>query len=204
MPSEQVRFQLKAGDPALDFVNTLDNRFAPGGPKELIKTYHDLLQFASQSGLVPKSQRDYLAVSVRDAEQDAVVKVAGQLREGLAEVLYAILNNRSVDQKTLIRLDTIFRKALIDRKLEFDVPSGLPPARWQGFQHEAYLPLWTIALAAEQLLTAGPIDRLRACEADTCRWLFLDKTKNHSRRWCDMKVCGNRMKMARFKGRAGA
>jgi len=32
-----------------------------------------------------------------------------------------------------------------------------------------------------------------------CRWLFLDTSKNHTRRWCDMKVCGNRIKARRFK-----
>jgi predicted RNA-binding Zn ribbon-like protein len=40
---------------------------------------------------------------------------------------------------------------------------------------------------------------LRVCEKPDCRWLFLDTSKNHSRRWCDMKICGNRMKARRFK-----
>jgi predicted RNA-binding Zn ribbon-like protein len=42
---------------------------------------------------------------------------------------------------------------------------------------------------------------VRACGADTCRWLFLDTSRNHTRRWCDMKVCGNRMKARRFHER---
>ncbi len=45
---------------------------------------------------------------------------------------------------------------------------------------------------------------VRACGADTCRWLFLDTSKNHTRRWCNMKVCGNRMKARRFQARRGA
>jgi predicted RNA-binding Zn ribbon-like protein len=40
--------------------------------------------------------------------------------------------------------------------------------------------------------------RVRACESDTCQWLFLDTSRNRSRRWCDMKVCGNRSKVRRF------
>ncbi|HXY97447.1 MAG TPA: CGNR zinc finger domain-containing protein [Steroidobacteraceae bacterium] len=43
------------------------------------------------------------------------------------------------------------------------------------------------------------LERVRACDADSCRWLFLDTSRNHTRRWCDMKVCGNRMKARRFQ-----
>jgi len=39
------------------------------------------------------------------------------------------------------------------------------------------------------------------CAADDCAWVFLDTSKNHSRRWCDMKACGNRAKARRFNAR---
>jgi predicted RNA-binding Zn ribbon-like protein len=42
---------------------------------------------------------------------------------------------------------------------------------------------------------------VRECESDTCAWLFLDRTRNHSRRWCDMGDCGNRAKARRFRER---
>jgi predicted RNA-binding Zn ribbon-like protein len=45
-------------------------------------------------------------------------------------------------------------------------------------------------------------DRLAQCNGDTCGWLFLDLTKNLSRRWCDMKGCGNRAKVRRYRGKA--
>jgi predicted RNA-binding Zn ribbon-like protein len=58
-----------------------------------------------------------------------------------------------------------------------------------------------LAQAACDLMTSGMLDRLRACGSETCRWLFLDTSKNHTRRWCDMKICGNRMKARRFHAR---
>ena len=54
------------------------------------------------------------------------------------------------------------------------------------------------------MLPGADRQRVRACGADTCRWLFLDTSKNHTRRWCNMRICGNRMKARRFQARRGA
>ena len=64
-----------------------------------------------------------------------------------------------------------------------------------------YRLLAAVIKSAIELLTSPDLDRLRICAADTCAWLFLDTTKNRTRRWCDMKVCGNREKMRRFRAR---
>jgi predicted RNA-binding Zn ribbon-like protein len=61
--------------------------------------------------------------------------------------------------------------------------------------------VWLLALSAGELLMSQALQRVRACDADSCRWLFLDTSRNHTRRWCDMKVCGNRMKARRFQAR---
>jgi len=42
---------------------------------------------------------------------------------------------------------------------------------------------------------------VRACASKTCQWFFLDTSKNHRRRWCDMTKCGNRAKFQRFYSR---
>src|SRR5437867_266741 len=56
-------------------------------------------------------------------------------------------------------------------------------------------------VARALLAEAAARTRWRACAADTCEWLFLDRTKNRTRRWCDMKICGNRAKARRFRAR---
>jgi predicted RNA-binding Zn ribbon-like protein len=58
-----------------------------------------------------------------------------------------------------------------------------------------------LAQAGCELMTSPDLHRLRACGNETCRWLFLDTSKNRTRRWCDMKICGNRMKARRFHAR---
>ncbi|GAB2487482.1 CGNR zinc finger domain-containing protein [Jatrophihabitans fulvus] len=54
------------------------------------------------------------------------------------------------------------------------------------------LPMHTVALSAAALLSSDRLDRVRACEGPTCGWLFVDSTRNNSRRWCEPGECGNR------------
>jgi predicted RNA-binding Zn ribbon-like protein len=64
--------------------------------------------------------------------------------------------------------------------------------------------LWPVVQSAGELLTSAQIVQVRECAGDTCSWLFLDTSKNHSRRWCDMKDCGNRAKAKRHYARSRA
>jgi predicted RNA-binding Zn ribbon-like protein len=61
--------------------------------------------------------------------------------------------------------------------------------------------VWGVLRSAADLLTSDDLGRLRECASDTCAWLFLDHSKNRSRRWCDMTVCGNRDKVRRHRQR---
>lgn len=64
--------------------------------------------------------------------------------------------------------------------------------------------VWPIAQAAADLLTGEQLANVRECEAADCQWLFLDTSRNHSRRWCDMSACGNREKARRHYQRQHA
>src|SRR5258706_15217068 len=64
--------------------------------------------------------------------------------------------------------------------------------------------LWPIARAAAELLASPDLAGVRACSSSSCQWLFLDTSKNHHRRWCSMKECGNRAKVRKFYARRRA
>jgi predicted RNA-binding Zn ribbon-like protein len=68
-------------------------------------------------------------------------------------------------------------------------------------ERNAEIPLWMLAQAAGDLLVSTDAEHIKDCGDPTCRWLFLDLSKNHTRRWCDMKTCGNRMKARRHHAR---
>ena len=65
----------------------------------------------------------------------------------------------------------------------------------------AHSGLGGVLAAVAHAMADGSWERLKACRSDTCRWAFIDNARNHSRQWCDMKVCGNRAKARAFRER---
>jgi len=199
-------FDLSGGHPALNLVNSLDNRFSSQGPAELLNGYEDLLRFMAQSRLLDASQLQLLSRTAKSAAAARALRAAKELRETLATILYGMLKGCAPSAAELLRLQRYFQAAGLHRELAWRSTAGAVrrvSAQWQWgrFAKNSELPVWILAQSAAELVLAGALQRVRACDADTCRWLFLDTSKNASRRWCNMKVCGNRMKARRFQER---
>jgi predicted RNA-binding Zn ribbon-like protein len=196
-------FNLCGGHAALDFVNSLDNRFGDNEPVELLADYGALLRFAEQSRLLDARRARRLA-QVAPAAAERALRSARQLREALAAALYARVDGRAMPAAKLRTLERHLHRAGRHRELRWErgrQGSGALCWEWGRFEGQAELPVWLLAESAGELMMSETMARVSACGADTCRWLFLDTSRNHTRRWCDMKVCGNRMKARRFQAR---
>lgn len=206
-PAPLHTFDLCGGHVALDLVNSLDYRFREDGPVERLGGYPELLRFAEQTRLVDRGRARRLERWVDAASGTRAARSARELREALAATLYGRLDGQALPPEVLGVLERHFHEAQRHRELHWQRagPRGSAAIdwRWDRAAGESELPVWMLALAAEELLTSDGAQRIRACDVPTCRWLFLDTSKNHSRRWCDMKVCGNRMKARRFQARRG-
>jgi predicted RNA-binding Zn ribbon-like protein len=190
-------FELIAGHPALDLVNTLDWRFRDNGPEELLPSYDDLLRFTAQSELLTAKQIRQIDRTATESAAAAALVACRELREAAADVLYAAVDDRTPAASQIKTLERFFKEAREHQRLAW---SGSRLVwEWPVSECDAELPLWMLSLSTARLLTSDDMGRLRACEKPDCRWLFLDTSKNHTRRWCDMKICGNRMKARRFK-----
>ena len=191
-------FKLFAEHPGLELVNTLDLRFS-ANPQELLPTYADLLRFAAQLRLLPAEQGRKLGRAIRENDGRRVLASTVELREALAEVLYAWVDGGKPGDRQVEILETHFHAAALHRSLR----SGEERLvwSWSGFEQQADLPLWKLAQSASDLLVSEEAKLVKGCGDPTCRWLFLDLSKNHTRRWCDMKTCGNRMKARRHHAR---
>jgi predicted RNA-binding Zn ribbon-like protein len=199
-------FDLCGGHPVLDFVNSLDNRFDPARSKDRLSDYGALLRFAGESGLLGPLHGRAPGKAVSSAIATRVLRSARELREALSEVLYAAAEQHLPTPAALGTLERRLHEAETPRQLQWArAGSGAGTAlQWQWSAEQANKPefvVWLIAEAASQLMLSDALARVRACEAGTCRWLFLDNSKNHTRRWCNMKVCGNRAKARRFQER---
>ncbi len=189
------RFDLIAGNPCLDFVNTLDDRHIK--PKELLEHYSDLARFGEDTGLLDPSQADQLVkrASKFPDRAEAALRRAKELREAIHDVFWPLINHRAVPAGALAKLNAEARIAAEHLRL---VPIN------RGFQwrfddlDDFDSLLWQIARSAADLLASDHLSFVRACSSKECEWFFLDSSKNHHRRWCDMKRCGNRAKVRKF------
>lgn len=181
----------------LEFVNTLDDRFSEH-PKELLASYRDLARFAEDAGILSPQQVDRLCAQSEEAPESAerVLRSAVRMREAMSEVFYALAKQETVSKTALAVLNEYVQKAAQHVRL---VP-GDARFDWQFDFAQDHLeaPLWPIARSAAELLGSESVQFVRACASETCEWLFLDESKNHRRRWCDMTKCGNRAKVRSF------
>jgi predicted RNA-binding Zn ribbon-like protein len=192
-------FKLNAEHVALDFVNTLDDRYTPGGPRELLPAYADLLRFCRQAGLLAHAESARLS-TLSVASQEKGLRSAIELRELLARVFYRWVEGRSPSAEDRIALERW--AAACARRRELRWKDGHLSWSWKALTGDAEAPALLLAQRALDLLIGGLIGdeppRLHTCASETCRWLFLDTSKNRTRRWCDMKICGNRAKARRY------
>ena len=200
-------FDLAGGHPALDLVNSLDNRFRADGPDEMLASYTDLLRFMAESGLLQSQQVHALGrVAGSEAAVEALHAVR-ELREATAGVCYALVDEKTPPPGDIRTLERCFLAADQHRELCWQPLLHDPEARanitwqWRRAESNPFLPSWILSQAVADLLLSDRLAQIKTCDVDTCRWLFLDTSKNHTRRWCNMKVCGNRMKARRFQAR---
>ena len=188
---------LEGGHLALDFVNTLGGlRNEPPSPDdELLDSYDDVVVWCVRLGVISEADREKLVRAAGDDEKRA--RRALKRTKELRELVYAIFRPiADGDQPPADLLDEL-RDAECDALASAQLAPADGAMRWTWPPpSELGDPLLPIAHAAVDLLTTGPLGHLKVC--GNCRWLFLDQSRNHSRRWCSMDECGTQMKQRRF------
>ena len=188
-------FDLSGGDLCLDFVNTVSDRV--GEPHDHVQSYSDLLKFVRQAGAMPEEEIEELtAEAARDTRHAVqVTSSALETREALFRIFRSIATDETPGDSDLETLNAVLVQGLAKARLARDGEAYR--WSWAGDCSCLERPLWQIAHSAADLLASDRLDRIRLCGSDTCEWLFLDESRNRSRRWCDMATCGNREKARR-------
>ena len=194
-------FELTGGALCLDLANTLANRTA-AAPRELLVGFEDLVAWGVQAGAVPDAIARALCREARAHPRRAAraLERARRVREVLFAVFSAVAHAHVPPGAAMDRLNDELPRAFGSRRL--DGAAGSPA--WAWVEHDPPdldRVLWPAVVSAAELLTSTELDRVRECAGERCAWLFLDKSKNRSRRWCDMTVCGNRSKARRHYAR---
>jgi predicted RNA-binding Zn ribbon-like protein len=190
---EEHEFEFLGGSLCLDFANTLDRR-GTTHPTELLKHYSDLVSWGRQAGVL--TDDDVLRLKrceSRNPDEAALtLNRAISFREAIYRIYSDVALQRPPEEADITALNYMLsldlsRMQLIYREDGFE--------RTREDKSEALdRMLWPVARSAADLLVSKDLGRVRLCEESRCRWLFLDTSRNRSRRWCDMKTCGNRTK----------
>jgi predicted RNA-binding Zn ribbon-like protein len=202
MIAEAEYRQPVGGALCLDFINTVDLHAPDAAPTfdYLAPGYANLLAWSSHAGTVDEqTHASLLRLARKDGRQAAAVRQrAIHLREALVRIVHAL---RWDEPQPLAAMDAF--------SLELD----LARARQRLIMRDGYLTwefseenaldaiLWPIAISAIDLLGTDAVRRIGECEGTACDWLFIDTSKNHSRRFCSTTGCGNAARIRRYRTR---
>jgi len=202
IPAADHPFEFVGGALALDFTNSVGGMHrAP--THDHLHYYDDVIDFVVQGGALSsvegrrlKSEAGRHPVQAKDVLRRAIA-----LREAMWRLFESMSEGRGVPAADLAVVNREIAAAFAHARF---IPTESIRLTWAWDQTPSVdRPLWPIAKSAADLLgSSEALAQLRECASETCEWLFLDRSRNHTRRWCDMNDCGGRAKVRRFREKA--
>jgi predicted RNA-binding Zn ribbon-like protein len=197
--SPELPLKYVGGDPSIDLVNTVD-WVGDDLDHDRIPDYDRLTRWAEGTGVITAAvgQRLRRVAVARPREAASAVARAGWLRWVLQRLFSAV----AIGTAPGGALDD-FNELLADALPRMRLTSQSSPSRrqltltWQGVGEDLASPLWPVVWAAAQLLASDEASRIHACAAPDCGWMYVDRSRNRLRRWCQMETCGTREKSRR-------
>ena len=205
------RFELRGGVVCLDFVNTVGWRLTDY-PSEYLCSYEDLLEWGKQAGLLALEEPEGLSrqATLDPEEARGTLSRAIALREAMHRVISRAIAGEPRDESELSAdLSALNREISIAlSRLRVMPAGGAYGWCWDRSEDDGGArldsPLWPVAQSAAELLTSPKLGRAKVCAGEGCGWVFLDESRNGSRRWCDSRDCGNRERVRRHLARKRA
>jgi predicted RNA-binding Zn ribbon-like protein len=192
---------LIGGELALDFANTSSGRGWPTH-KEHLRSAADIVDWAGHARVLPPEDAAWMREAARAQPEisEPLLARALELREDIYVVASEIAAGRSAPSDRIQSLTRAHAHCLANANL---APfGGRFVWSWTVRQAAVEAILGPISLSAMTTLLQADLSRIKMCQGEKCGWLFIDATKNKSRRWCEMEVCGNRAKQRRFGAKA--
>jgi predicted RNA-binding Zn ribbon-like protein len=181
-------------------VNSVLWRRGPA-PVETLDSYSRLLDLAAATGWMQDVETLRVAAKRDPAPAQLVLARTLELREALYELFSAAAAREALPSVPVSKLNDTFGQGLSQIQL---VPAEIGVLTGWRSPIEPNLPLWLTAVSAADVLTSPAQERIKQCPGERCGWVFLDTTRNRSRRWCEDSQCGNRDRARRYYERRRA
>jgi predicted RNA-binding Zn ribbon-like protein len=186
---------LDGGCFCFDFTNTMHSR-VDENTYDYINSYDNIMDWSERVKLLPKERlrelRRYADQNKKEAEQK--LKDIIDKREVLYTVFSSIICNKISNGSVTEKFNDTLSDSL--SKLRLQMIKQKINIGWDENEIDLMEPLWAVYKNAFDIITSAPINRIKECKA--CGWLFLDKSKNNSRTWCNMQSCGSIEKSKRY------
>jgi len=200
---DPCKFNFESGELCLDFANTVDWHISTH-PEDRLHSYRDLIDWACAAKILSVEEAGQL---INLAEQEPVkatdfYQCAIALREVIYRIFAGVATCRicDINPSDLAILNQYIQEASSHRRIvnigdKFEW-------QWDGQLVALDKMVWCVARSAADLLSSTKLKQVGQCQDDRgCGWLFIDTSRNHSRRWCSMESCGNRAKAQRHYGK---
>lgn len=177
-------------------------------PQDQLTGYGALAEIVGEAGWLPDRSALTTRASADARAARSVLNRGVRLREAMFRIFSDVVAGTEPDREDLAELERVAAESARHRRLRPVVAGSVVAGSAQGgspqggsaqpgFElwwpdRELALPLWQAATSAVDLLTGPDLDRLKQCPGDRCGWVFVDGTRNRSRRWCNGRECGNR------------
>ncbi|HEU0368729.1 MAG TPA: CGNR zinc finger domain-containing protein, partial [Candidatus Acidoferrum sp.] len=165
--------------------------------EEELHAIADLLQWANEAGLLSPADHERLAAHYSRSSREAAAALtkAITIRDLVLSIFMSIANGRSLPSQRLSELNSAL--AEVPGLLRVQKHSDRIEREWTSTADGLQQVLFAVLTSAAELLASDRLRRVRECASADCTWLFVDESRNRSRRWCEMRACGNRMKARR-------
>ncbi|MGA8274377.1 MAG: ABATE domain-containing protein [Candidatus Sulfotelmatobacter sp.] len=204
------RFEFLGEALCLDFLNTLHDAGAED-PEEELSSDAEVTAWAAQAGILSGSEagrlharalRNYAPLELPGKKRGSLLDDARALREALRQMFRRAVRDRTVAPRYVESLNLLLERLPAVGRIEKSNGDGEWRLNWQSQAGGAEKIFYAIVKSAAELVATGRWRAVRECASDSCTWMFLDTSKNHSRRWCEMARCGNRDKVHQFRARS--
>src|SRR5262245_10126006 len=179
---------------ALDFVNTSSGRASPSY-QEHLRDFDTLMQWVEHARVIAPSDCAFVreTLAKRPKMPRAIFRRVLEVRELIWMIATALAEQRPISDTLRAELTAAHAESL--RCAEMKMRDGAYIWTWDARRKVLAAILGPITLSGLTLLMEKELSRTKRCAGMECGWLFLDTTKNNRRRWCEMRVCGNRAKV---------
>jgi predicted RNA-binding Zn ribbon-like protein len=192
-----ANLELVGGRLCLDFANTVSTR-DEALRREYLTDYEQLVAWARHAHILAGDEAGTLLRTTAQQPERAAEALdrAVALRETIYRIFAAIADHREPAGPDIAALSSAVREAFF--RLSIAPSAGGFEWSWVTDGDDLDRILWPVVRSAADLLTSGDLGRIRQCAREGCDWLFVDGSKNRSRRWCSMDMCGSRVKSRRY------